>query len=107
MAFIDDFDVDVTDEGSYSASSSYVPPPLPAPGLPSPWSSRFRWGGESHRNQTEGWRDMGGYTPYHGTGKDQRENARKKLQKAKKKAAAEAADLSPKGKRQKEGKPFM
>ena len=37
---------------------------------------------------------MGGYTPYHGTGKDQRENARKKLQKAKKKAAAEAANLS-------------
>ena len=50
---------------------------------------------------------MGGYTPYHGTGKDQNENARKKLQKDKKKAAAEAADLSPKGKRQKEGKPFM
>ena len=37
---------------------------------------------------------MGGYTPYHGTGKDQRENARKKLQKAKKKASGEAANFS-------------
>ena len=34
---------------------------------------------------------MGGYTPYHGTGMNQRENARKKAQKAKKNAAAEAA----------------
>ena len=70
-----DIDVDGTVEGNYTAGSSC-------------------WGGESRRNQTEGWRDMGGYTPYHGTGKDQRENARKKLQKAKKKAAAEAANLS-------------
>ena len=52
---------------------------------------RWRWGSRSRRQQAAGWRDLGGYTPNHGTGMNQKENARKKAQKAKKKAARPAA----------------
>ena len=75
------------------------PAPAPAASFSAPAASsaarseviprpQYRWGEASARHQTAGWRHMGGYTPYHGSGKNQAENARKKAQKARKREMA-------------------
>ena len=81
-----------------TSSSGSAPPPASAPPVPMPASSccctsysvprrpQFLWGEKSRRHATAGWRNAGGYTCYPGTGRDPRENARKKLQKERKKA---------------------
>ena len=82
---------------SFAASSSSS---IPAPSASSDWThfsssssyrshpyehvERWRWGEASRRYAAPGPRNMGGYTPHHGTGKNQLENARKKVQKERK-----------------------
>ena len=68
--------------------SSPLAPAVPLASSPSapphqPPRERFAWGLPSRRYATAGWRDLGGYG-LPGSGKDQRENARKRAQKERK-----------------------
>ena len=67
---------------SSASSSSYCSNPYLAPP-----QQQFVWGERSRRHAEPGWRDVGGYTPYPGTSRYPRENARKKAQKERKKMA--------------------